>query len=694
MGKRPLACQLPNVLDALMHMLLRGEDLASAQQIAAELDALNAEMSAIKLDNAAQSQILPELPQPALPRSPAPSRQSTSTVSTPLHPARKHEAFGRPSSGLYPRLNSLRESSTHAARHPSTPSSSSNKSARTATPLLAAVVVVDSDSENDRWRLPLELALRKRKQKVRQQSAQAPGTRKAQAVPVERLQFCGVVPLLWTRTPLAHSSQRSDVCGHIISSLVKPPPIVHYRVPSLGNALDKYVDWHGLPNEFILNSPRSPKFPPCSTPSLTGSYYGRCGLQGGATLSQQQPKVIQDKVACTMAPPHEKKSTQKSLTPAEKQARSQQRKEKNFCMNQKLDNALSEVWKLAEALHKDLGTNSVKYCSSPGAPRPKVHDFAPQICNLWKAMSKQEQVAATEEELVQIAGVKEMKKTASHSVALNAFHDARALLASVQSQMESLHNRTGLEMLLLAVRADAQNVSCPQVWTSGDVVDEFFQLTNKMLLSDYAVSGIQGTAKTYESELRASSSPKSCDANKVIASADEAVAPCSVSKMFYTNFDMHITEKYGIVVVNWPLPQFVAPGSIDSRLELQTLYNAWLSGSTHFRCLSRRFSTQVAAALATSPPVDQGTRTTLPLARPQMHPHCCLTRPHYACKLVYYLCTRNLAGDLRPACNVDRNAADWHLHGQRRPSRHPKAQEAAFRQGQEKRPKDEGTNAD
>ncbi|KAI0684135.1 hypothetical protein BC835DRAFT_1249643, partial [Cytidiella melzeri] len=216
--------------------------------------------------------------------------------------------------------------------------------------------------------------------------------------------------------------------------------------------------------------------------------------------------------------------------------------------------------------------------------------FAPQIRDLWKAMSKEEQVAATEEELVRIAGVKEMKKTASHSVALNAFHDARASLASVQSQMESLHNRTGLEMLLLAVRADAQNISCPQVWTSGDVVDEFFQLTNKMSLSDYAVrfecyclSGIQGTAKTYESELMAL---KSKTSKLITEKLHEAVAPRSVSKMFYTNFDTHITEKYGVVVVNWPLPQFVAPGSINSWLELQTLYNAWSLGSTHFRCLS------------------------------------------------------------------------------------------------------------
>ncbi|KAI0685856.1 hypothetical protein BC835DRAFT_1420857 [Cytidiella melzeri] len=279
---------------------------------------------------------------------------------------------------------------------------------------------------------------------------------------------------------------------------------------------------------------------------------------------------------------------QKSFTPAEKQARSQQRKERNACMNQKLNNTLSEVWKLAEALHKDLGTNSVKYwyerllqqsskqrqsCQtswwntflsketrarnealSPGAPRPKVCNFAPQICDLWKAMSKEEQVAVTEEELVRIAGVKEMKKTATHSVALNAFHNACALLASVQSQMESLHNCMGLEMLLLAVRSDAQNVSCPQVWTSGDVIDQFFQLTNKMLLSHYVVKfechcliGIQGKALA---KMIVSGIDLRPTSKLITKKLHEAIAPCSVSKMFYMNPDTHITEKFGIVVVN------------------------------------------------------------------------------------------------------------------------------------------------
>jgi hypothetical protein len=68
-------------------------------------------------------------------------------------------------------------------------------------------------------------------------------------------------------------------------------------------------------------------------------------------------------------------------------------------------------------------------------PRPKVNEFVAEIRDIWKAMTKDEQVAATEVELQRIAGTKEMKQKAAHSVALNAFHDVRANIASVQNQV-------------------------------------------------------------------------------------------------------------------------------------------------------------------------------------------------------------------------------------------------------------------
>ena len=52
--------------------------------------------------------------------------------------------------------------------------------------------------------------------------------------------------------------------------------------------------------------------------------------------------------------------------------------------------------------------------------------------------------------------------------------------------------------------------------------------------------------------------------------------------MFYTNFDNNITDKHGIIVKNWPLPAFSAPGDIRTVTELKILYNAWESGTAHF----------------------------------------------------------------------------------------------------------------
>ncbi|KAI0686722.1 hypothetical protein BC835DRAFT_1420230 [Cytidiella melzeri] len=263
------------------------------------------------------------------------------------------------------------------------------------------------------------------------------------------------------------------------------------------------------------------------------------------------------------------------MTPAGKKARSDQRKEKNTNINQVLDNTLVQVWKLAEKLFEHSGTNSIKYWYKrllqqlakkkgtrqtsrwnaflskeskarndtlpEGTPRPKVTEFAKEVREAWKLMSKDEQVAATDDELVRIAEVKEMKKTSAHSVPLNAFHDTRATLASTTSQLEALHNRTGLEMLLVAVRSDGQSVVCPQVWTTGDHVDEFFQLTNQMPITDFAgklecycLTGLQGTANTYGGEIMALKKNTSKLIQDKLA---EAAAPCCNLKMFYVNFD-------------------------------------------------------------------------------------------------------------------------------------------------------------
>jgi len=56
--------------------------------------------------------------------------------------------------------------------------------------------------------------------------------------------------------------------------------------------------------------------------------------------------------------------------------------------------------------------------------------------------------------------------------------------------------------------------------------------------------------------------------------------------MAYDRFDELITEKYRVVVKNWPLKKFCNPSAVTSRIELELLYNAWQSGATYFERLT------------------------------------------------------------------------------------------------------------
>lgn len=63
--------------------------------------------------------------------------------------------------------------------------------------------------------------------------------------------------------------------------------------------------------------------------------------------------------------------------------------------------------------------------------------------------------------------------------------------------------------------------------------------------------------------------------------------PEIVRRMHYSTFETSIADKYGVIVENWPLDKFAAPGKFGTLVELRALYNAWKSGATRFRKLSR-----------------------------------------------------------------------------------------------------------
>ncbi|KAI0689913.1 hypothetical protein BC835DRAFT_1418140 [Cytidiella melzeri] len=229
----------------------------------------------------------------------------------------------------------------------------------------------------------------------------------------------------------------------------------------------------------------------------------------------------------------------RTFTPAERKAAKEavmSRKEQN---NTKVSNALLEVWKLAEGLHRDIGTNTAQYCTPRRRSCVKAPAIMTEMRNKWKALSSVEKIEATQETL------------------------------------ENLFNRTGVEILLFASRSDSSAFMHPLSWSTGDHIDEYFQMTFKKstgqfagMLECFLLSGLEEDCKLIFEKLEATAHPH------------------KVSRMFYSDFYHHITEKYGIIIENWPLPVFTSPGSIGSRIELNTLFNAWESGATRFRRLT------------------------------------------------------------------------------------------------------------
>ena len=71
-----------------------------------------------------------------------------------------------------------------------------------------------------------------------------------------------------------------------------------------------------------------------------------------------------------------------------------------------------------------------------------------------------------------------------------------------------------------------------------------------------------------------------------LAVTEQCAYPTKIPRINYVDFETSISERHGIVCENWPLPNFCAPGSLNSLTELEILYHAWSTGVTTFRKMS------------------------------------------------------------------------------------------------------------
>ncbi|KAG1837661.1 hypothetical protein F4604DRAFT_1942097 [Suillus subluteus] len=296
-------------------------------------------------------------------------------------------------------------------------------------------------------------------------------------------------------------------------------------------------------------------------------------------------------------PWHHRKKTCHTSTPAEKAVLKQKRAERNAGYREALENINQMIMDQATELHAKFRGHNIEYYYreilqsahrmknkrslsrwnafvrqemkhiNDGIPQGenchKAAQHAAEISARWKGMTKEEREAATEGAMTELAEQHESKALAPHNVPLNSFQDVNKTLQSIDNQLAELHAPRTVDFFDSSIGTSV-----------GDVA---------FRLEGFCISGVKGLAKTHIQDLL--ELKKKCQA-LIMQKCQEVAAPFKVSRMYYQNFNRNITQKYHLVLDNWPLSKFVAPGNINSLTELRVLYNAWDSNATRFRKLS------------------------------------------------------------------------------------------------------------
>ncbi|KAI1782952.1 hypothetical protein LXA43DRAFT_904549, partial [Ganoderma leucocontextum] len=221
-----------------------------------------------------------------------------------------------------------------------------------------------------------------------------------------------------------------------------------------------------------------------------------------------------------------------------------------------------------------------------GCKKVSQDNITQEIAAVWRSMTKEEQIATTEERMKEIAECRTTRKRKIPIAPIQAFHDTRATTQDIESELRALNVRTGRDALLIMTSPSTSDYGQPYVFHTSQRIADFVLLTTRSTLQDFAIkmegyilSGVQGVKQNYRQTIVTLKK----EARHLIN--DKLRIGGTLTKVQYKNFDVHITEHSGIVVEHWPLPVFRAPGDISSSVELQTLIDAWTTGATYFRVM-------------------------------------------------------------------------------------------------------------
>ncbi|RDX44774.1 hypothetical protein OH76DRAFT_1359076, partial [Lentinus brumalis] len=214
---------------------------------------------------------------------------------------------------------------------------------------------------------------------------------------------------------------------------------------------------------------------------------------------------------------------------------------------------------------------------------------ADDIREEWNAMTPREKAEAVEGPSVDLQEHKETKATTRHNSNIAVFHDSQTTLSGVHEDLRRLRARTGMEVALVAVRSEQDHLQEPSTFTTSGKMDEYLNLSYNtgideiaMRYESYVLSGVHGILRRREDVLQ----DRQSKITRIIFQKFREITGYKAKKLFYAGFGQRITCKWGVVIVNWPLKQFLAPSKIRTMAELDTLEEAWNNGTCRFRKLT------------------------------------------------------------------------------------------------------------
>ncbi|KAG0697179.1 hypothetical protein DFH29DRAFT_1003968 [Suillus ampliporus] len=143
----------------------------------------------------------------------------------------------------------------------------------------------------------------------------------------------------------------------------------------------------------------------------------------------------------------------------------------------------------------------------PGTERQKAPAMMKDLSECWKDMLKDEREAIMEDAVGDLNDHQEMKELSQRNIPVSSFQDGKRTLASIDRELAALNARTGIEIIVLAVRSDVDHFNQLHVFHTERARD-FFTACLKSSVHDIAfrlegfcVAGVKGLARTHIEEV-------------------------------------------------------------------------------------------------------------------------------------------------------------------------------------------------